>query len=849
MTFSFRSFPIGAAIALSVLLAGCGGGGGGDAPPSDTPLALMVDSMGRQVPEAEFGHGDALAAGADGIAFDEAPIANAQVTLADSGGITRTTTTDALGYYRLDIKGLRPPFIVKVKRADGSELFSAATSGPVARGFVPINVNGLTDKTLGYVADTLATRGGAASSVTAPVLASNLALLDPARAKLRTGLAIPLVNAGFDPASYDPVSAPLAQANADRHAAFLRGLRLSRNAAGRTAVVGTISGPRQVFGANDVAVDGAGNLYVADGTFNVIRKISQAGVMTTLAGSGSAGFADGAGAAASFRSPHAIALGGDGTVYVADYSNHAIRKVTAAGVVSTIAGGPVSGFADGTGSAAKFYFPHTIAVDSNGNLYLTDFNNAVRRITPGGVVTTIAGAMPQQPSATGSGPEAAALWGLAVDAADNLYVGDATNRKVLKIAADGSVSDFYQAPADGVFSPYSLAVDTAGTVYVAGSRVLMITAAGVASTLAGGFDGSADGNGVSAGLGAIGGIAVGANGDVLVADTTNGSIRRIRANGNVVTIAGKASSGFADGPASSATFSGDWLVAGVIRYFRGMGGVAVDAAGTIYIADTGNHAVRRIARTGAVTTVAGNGAPGFANGNGRSASFNLPSDVALDRAGNIFVADSGNNAIRKISASGDVSTLAGNGTAGSSNGAGPAATFKGPAYLATGPDGTVYVSDVYNPAIRKITAAGVVSTLVQLDPLAVPPAGSFALVGPIAVDASGTVLIKGSVRGDIFAVAGDGLVSKRTNITSPWISTPRSLGVDGEGNAYHVLWNQSDGRGTRLVRLSPAGVETDIALDTDPHLFNDQGGDVAVDSSGNIIVMDATNSAIRIVLP
>jgi streptogramin lyase len=284
----------------------------------------------------------------------------------------------------------------------------------------------------------------------------------------------------------------------------------------------------------------------------------------------------------------------------------------------------------------------------------------------------------------------------------------------------------------------------------------------------------------------------------------------------------------------------------IFTTFSGMGSVAVDAAGDIYLADTGNHAIRRIARSGAVTTVAGTGAAGFVNGNGRAASFNRPTAVAVDRNGNLYVADSGNNAIRKISPAGDVSTFAGRAAAGFSDGPGPAAAFYGPDDVAVGADGTVYVSDTGNRAIRKITPAGVVSTLLKFDAGYLAAVGALGAVGPLAVDSSGTVLVK-SLH-DVFAVSANGTVTRRTNITDPW-SLSSNPAVDTEDNLYYVVRNTRDKGVSVLVRLSPAGVESYVEMQTVPHPLDSFANQIAVDGNGNIVVTDPINSAIRIVLP
>ncbi|MGI4864361.1 MAG: hypothetical protein ACRYFZ_10605 [Janthinobacterium lividum] len=330
---------------------------------------------------------------------------------------------------------------------------------------------------------------------------------------------------------------------------------------------------------------------------------ANAAVVSTLAGSaGSPGSADGPGAAARFYTPIGVALDAAGTVYVADQSNHTIRKITPAGVVSTLAGLAGSrGSTDGTGTSARFYVPNGVAVDAAGTVYVADtFNHTIRKITPAGVVSTLAGSAGS--SGSTDGPGAAARFnlprGVAVDAAGTVYVADASNHTIRKI-----------------------------------------TAAGVVSTLAGtaGSSGSADGTGAAARLNSPIGVAVDAAGTVYVADQSNNTIRKITPAGVASTLAGSAgSSGSADGTGAAARF-----------YFPN--GVALDAAGTVYVADTFNHTIRRVTPAGVVSTLAGSaGSTGSADGTGTSARFNYPNGVAVDAAGTVYVADANNHTIRVI---------------------------------------------------------------------------------------------------------------------------------------------------------------------------------------------------------
>ncbi len=311
-------------------------------------------------------------------------------------------------------------------------------------------------------------------------------------------------------------------------------------------IVTTLAGLDDPFGG--VAVDSAGNVYVADTTSDTIEKITPSGVVTTLAGSaGQSGSADGTGAAARFDLPQGAAVDSAGNVYVADTGNDTIRKITPAGVVTTLAGSPGQyASADGTGAAARFDDPAGLAVDSAGNVYVADTaNNTIRKISPAGVVTTLAGTAGEFGSADGTG--AAARFN----------------------------------------APYGVAVDSAGNVYVA--------------------------------------------------DGGNDSIRKITPSGVVTTLAGTAGEiGSADGTGAAARFSTPF-------------DAAVDSAGNVYVADTGNNTIRKITPAGVVTTLAGTaGEIGSTDGTGAAARFDDPTGVAVDSAGNVYVADTLNQTIRKL---------------------------------------------------------------------------------------------------------------------------------------------------------------------------------------------------------
>lgn len=296
----------------------------------------------------------------------------------------------------------------------------------------------------------------------------------------------------------------------------------------------------------DIAVDAGGNAYVTDlGNFQ-IRKISPAGVVSTLAGNGTQGSADGIGAAASFTAPSGIAVDATGNVYVTD--GNAIRKISSGGVVSTLAGSATPGNADGTGAQASFNTPLKIAVDRNGNVYVADTrNDAIRKITPAGVVSTLAASVTAgRTDGIGAAPSLNGPIGIVVDMDGNVYVGDTKNHRIRKITSAGVVSTFTGTAgssdsAAGAASfpfPIGMAIDAGGDVYVADGGaddplrrnvIRKITPSGVVSILAGGgvATANADGVGTNASFHGPTGLAVDAKGNVYVADALNNAIRKI----------------------------------------------------------------------------------------------------------------------------------------------------------------------------------------------------------------------------------------------------------------------------------------------------------------------------------
>lgn len=445
--------------------------------------------------------------------------------------------------------------------------------------------------------------------------------------------------------------------------------------AGKPGVQGTTDGTGTDALFSDpygVAVDRFGTVYVADGGGHTVRKITSAGVVTTLAGSPyQAASVDGMGAAARFHSPLGVAVDAAGTVYIADANNNQIRALTPEGVVTTLAGATTAGSADGVGAAARFSYPVAVGVDPSGNVIVSDDgNNTIRKVTPAGLVTTLAGAPAHVGLADGLGPAARFNHptGVAVDGTGNVFVADALNKAVRKIAPDGSTKTFFQ-PDSSIGDLGSVALDPFGNVFVAvslGRGVRKYSADGTAVLfVANGAVGSAD---ASTGFKGVAGIAVDFNGNVFVADSGNHAIRRVTPGGVLSTIAGSLGSpGSADGTGSAARFNTP-------------GGLTIDAAGNLYVADTMNCTIRKITPASVVTTLAGAlGVPGSADGTGSAASFLYPRAIAADAAGNLYVADSDNATVRKVTPTGVVTTLGGTpGIVGGVDGIGRNALFHSP---------------------------------------------------------------------------------------------------------------------------------------------------------------------------
>lgn len=658
---------------------------------------------------------------------------------------------------------------------------------------------------------------------------------------------------------------------------------LWQNLAGMPGGIGNVdgSGPNARFnGPSGVAVDISGNVYVADANNNTIRLISN-GVVTTLAGSpGQIGSGDGVGPAASFNYPGGVAVDGAGNVYVTDSFNYTIRVINTNGTVTTLAGSPgLQGSADGTNGTARFFIPVGIAVDIAGNLYVADSGNStIRKVTSAGVVTTLAGA----PGQTGytDGTNATARFdlptSLALDSGGNIYVADYYNSTIRMVTSAGVVTTFAGSPmtngsTDGTngsalfFLPDGVAVDAATNIYVSDSHndtIRKITAAGVVTTLAGtpGSPGGADGTNAAAQFRDPAGLAVDGAGNIFVADNENDTIRQVTSAGVVTTLAGsQARDGNADGTNNLAQFNNPY-------------GVTVDSVGNVYVADTDNNTIRTIIG-GVVATLAGSpGQSGSLDGTNSGALFNRPTSLAIDAVGNIYVADSYNNDIRKITTNGVVSIFAGstNQYSGSVDGTNNTALFYIPSALVVDGSGNIYVADTGNNTIRKITPDGVVTTFAgnPAIPGSADGTNNTALFnGPsgLAVDGFGNIFVADTYNNTIRMVNSNGVsMTLAGNASQPGGSVdgtngaarfylPRGLALDGIGNLY-----VADSQNSTIRMVSTNGVVTTIGGQPNQATSADGPGTearfsfpngIAVDTSGNLYVADTANNRVSIGSP
>jgi sugar lactone lactonase YvrE len=613
--------------------------------------------------------------------------------------------------------------------------------------------------------------------------------------------------------------------------------------------------------AKGLAVDANGNVYVADWGVSKIMKISPSGVISTLAGSGGWGGADGLAANATFFTPNAVAVDASGTVYVADYDATKIRKITTDGIVSTLAGS-TWGFQNGTGSEARFDALEGIAVDAFGNVYVSDYNNyAIRKITPQGVVTTLTG-FSAGSCTDGSLNQAkfASPTGLTIDVSGNLYVSDAISNTIRKI----TLNPYSVAPA----LPAGLALNPDGSITGAPTVATAATDYVVTATNSGGSSSNTLNFAITTipSLTTTEASAITAITATLGGNVTSDGYASVTARGvcwstspNPTTADAKTTNGTGTGIFESAITGLSPVTAYYVRAY------ATNSVGTVYgnefsfttvlplpiiqysaavtyavntaitplaVSNTGGVVINSLA---GVSTFAGSTA-GYTDGT-TNAQFSQPSGVVTDSNGNLFVADSSNNAIRKITPSGTVSTFAG-GTSGTANGLGTAAQFFGPDSIAIDANDNLYISDTGNHLIRKITPSGLVSTLAGTAGTAgfldgTGTSAQFNTPYGLTLDVSGNVYVADYANHSIRKITPAGVVSIYFNMDSysRTLENPLAVAFDSAGNLFvsqassnglvKILITDSYSELTMVDNSGPIGT---ITFDTNNTLYAASGG-------------------------
>jgi len=573
-----------------------------------------------------------------------------------------------------------------------------------------------------------------------------------------------------------------------------------------------------------LAIDTSGNIYVADAANHRVRKVTAAGTISTVAGNGHPGFAgdNGPAQASQLNQPYGLVLDPQGNLFVADYGNQRVRRIGTDGNITTIAGTGQSGSGGdgGQATAASFMGPRNLAMDAAGDLFVSEFDgHRVRRITPDGLIGTVAGTGIAGFSGDGGPATAAQLAypaGLAVDGGGSLYIVDTFNVSIRKVRA-GIISTVCNQQRFGM--PYvkllSISADTAGNLYIpeaGNSFVWRMNPAGVLARVAGTPGGGAyTGDGQPAtqtALNVPADVALDSAGNLYISET-----RRVRiviaATGIMNTVAGDGTFGF----------SGD-------------GGQELDAVlntptgvavwdGSIYIADQNNNRVRQVSAAGTITTVAGNGQASYA-GDGlvaTSGALNGPTSLVFDAGGNLYIADTRNNRVRRVDTTGVMTTFAGDGTISGFGGEGQPATLTplyAPQGLVAGAAGDIYISDTGHDRVIRVDTTGNMHTV----------AGTGT---PGSVGAGGTSSL-------------------------PQLNGPTGLALDGAGNLYIA-----DTLNHRVLMLAPDATISTIAGTSASGYSGDGGpaiaaalsypGGVTVDANLDIYITDSGNNVVRLITP
>lgn len=597
--------------------------------------------------------------------------------------------------------------------------------------------------------------------------------------------------------------------------------------------------------AQTIASDAAGNTYFV--SLNCIFRLDQAGTVTRIAGTSRPGYSGDGGLATSAQLrlentpigfvgflPPGLAVDRRGNIFVADNGNVRIRKISADGVVTTVAGNGNAGFSGDGGLAtdAQISSVFGLAVDPSGNLWISDcFNNRIRQVTTDGVITTVAGDGSCGFSGDGGAAAAARLCGptgMAIDRAGNLVVVDTGNNRIRKISPDGSIA----------------------TVAGMGPEFDITTTNFSAIPCVPGNDG---GPATSAGLCMPTNVAVEGAGSLFIADgvfnavfeldgISGQAVRKVSAGGIITTVTGQGCAGnlfFSDSCYDGTTAARTLL--------QGPLGLAVDASDNRLLVVAGySYRIRKLSSDGTFATVAGDGTPHLYSGDGGpavSAQLSGPQGLAIDDVGNLFIADYANDRIRKVSPDGIITTVGGVGTWGSFGDGGQATRAQlAPANVAIDRAGNLFFFDVPNRSIRRVSPAGIITTIATVGGnnlyVAVDGAGNLFMACPADTLHS---ICKLSPDGDLRTAAAG-------------LTSPLGIAVDSAGNLFIA-----DTGANRIRKVTPDGIMTVVAGNGSRGYSGDGGPAteaqlsapevVAVDDAGNVFIGDYTSARIRRVSP
>ena len=606
-----------------------------------------------------------------------------------------------------------------------------------------------------------------------------------------------------------------------------------------------------------VATDSQDNVYFTGD--QCVWKMNPSDILTRVAGNSRAGYSGDGGRAvdAQLNQPWAVAVDENGNVFIADAYNFRIRKVASDGNITTIAGTGTSGYAGDGGPALQAQIGEVIAlaVDRFGNLYIDDFFNAIRKVSADGTITTVVKTNGPVINGHADQPE-----GIATDATGNLYIADTSKCQVRRVSPDGSstvvagngtfgsTGDGGPAIAAEINTPDAIAIDAAGNLYIGSGihwQVRKVLADGTITTFYAG-DAQQGTSGQSVG------IAVDPAGNVYVTDYIRKGIRKFAPDASWSIVAGN----------GTYSFSGDGGLATEAQLFL-PAATAVDDAGNVYIADTQNGHIRKVTPDGVITTIAGNGQyfDGGDGGPAIDAQLSRPIGIAVDRAGNIYFTDANNSRIRKISTDGIVTTMAGTELGGPD--------LRRPWGLATDRDGNLFVAEYGGHRILKFALDGTRTVVAGTGVIGSSgvggPATSAQLWTPygVAVDGLGNLFITDQFQyGRILKVSTDGILTLAAGMgeiggppRTRQTTYTNGIAADMLGNCYFT-----DSYNYRVRRITPDGKIMTVAGTTGVSGYTGDGGPasqaklqdplgVTVDTGGRVYISDDSADAIRLLTP